>query len=185
MARDVVMVNGLPGSGKSTVAPRLAAALGAVCLDPERIEEALSQAVVTEVPGLPVVAMETVWTLAAALSGMVVIDAWFPPRDLERVRAGLARTGATATVEVWCEAPADVARARFSAGRRRPSVHADGERLARDWAAWAAEAEPLGLGPVVRIDTTGPLALPELADRIRKLLWDRSDFEKPGGGGRS
>lgn len=29
MARDVVMVNGLPGSGKSTRAPRLANALGA------------------------------------------------------------------------------------------------------------------------------------------------------------
>jgi predicted kinase len=183
MARDVVMVNGLPGSGKSTLAPRLAAALGAACLDADRIEEALSEAVVTEVPGLNTVARETVWALAAALSGMVVVDAWwFRPQDLEQARAGLARTGATATVEVWCEAPAEVARARF-ATRRRPSVHADGERLTRHWAAWAAEATPLELGPVVRVDTTGTLALPELAGRIKELLWDRSDLEKPGGAG--
>ncbi|MEV4636463.1 AAA family ATPase [Actinoplanes sp. NPDC049548] len=185
MARDVVMVNGLPGSGKSTLAPRLAAALGAACLDADRIEEALTGAVVTEVPGLPAVARETVWTLAAALSGMVVVDAWwFRPRDLEQARAGLARAGATATVEIWCEAPAEVARARFAA-RRRPSVHADGERLTREWAAWAAGAAPLGLGPVVRIDTTGPLDLRALGHRVRELLWDRSDLEKPGPGGAS
>jgi len=71
------MVNGLPGSGKSSLAPRLAAGLGAACLGKDRIKEALADAVVTEVPRLGAVTMETVWNLAAALSGMVVVDS--PP----------------------------------------------------------------------------------------------------------
>jgi predicted kinase len=45
MARDVVMVNGLPGSGKSSPAPRLAARLGAACLGKDRIKEALAETI--------------------------------------------------------------------------------------------------------------------------------------------
>ncbi len=171
MARDVVMVNGLPGSGKSSLGPRLAVALGAAYLAKDRIKEALSDAVVTEVPGLGAIAMDTVWALAASLPGTVVVDSWwFRPRDLADARDGLARTGATGTVEVWCDVPADVARARYVA-RRRPAVHRDTERLATEWAGWAAEAEPLGLGPVIRVDTTRPVDAAALGVRVRAALW--------------
>ncbi len=172
MARDVVMVNGLPGSGKSSLAPRLAGALGAACLARDRIKEALADAVVTEVPALGVVAMETVWALAASLPGMVVVDSWwFRPRDLAYAREGLTRTGATGTVEVWCDVPAEVARARYVA-RRRPSVHADTERLATEWAGWAAAAAPLALGPVIRVDTARPVDAAVLGARVKAALWD-------------
>ncbi|AGZ45966.1 AAA family ATPase [Actinoplanes friuliensis] len=171
MARDVVMVNGLPGSGKSSLAPRLAAALGAACLEKDRIKEALAEAVVTEVPDLGAVAMETVWSLAAAVSGMAVVDSWwFRPRDLDHARTGITRTGATATVEVWCDVPPELARARFIA-RKRPGVHADTERLATQWAGWATQAEPLALGPVLRIDTSRPVDIPALSTAVKAALW--------------
>lgn len=104
MARDVVMVNGLPGSGKSSLAPRL------------------------------------------------------------------ARAGATGVVGVWCDVPAEVARVRYVARRRR-DVHRDTERLATEWAGWAAEAEPLGLGPVVRVDTTRPVDTAVPGARVKAALW--------------
>ncbi|GAA2506433.1 AAA family ATPase [Winogradskya humida] len=171
MAHDVVLVNGLPGSGKSTLAPRLAAALGAACLVKDRIKESLAEAVVTEVPGLGAVAMETVWALAAAVPGMVVVDSWwFKPRDLDHAQQGITRSGATATVEVWCDVPAETARSRFIA-RKRPSVYADAERLATDWSTWAAVAEPLAIGPVVRVDTSRPVDMPELVTAVRAALW--------------
>ena len=171
MARDVVMVNGLPGSGKSSLAPRLAAALGAACLGKDRIKEALADAVVTEVPGLGAVAMETVWTLAATMSGMVVVDSWwFRPRDLESARAGLARSGAAATVEIWCDVPAELARARYVA-RKRHTVHADAEKLATEWGGWAAAAVPLGLGPVIRVDTARTVDIRALGEDVRAALW--------------
>jgi predicted kinase len=171
MARDVVMVNGLPGSGKSSLAPRLAAALDAACLGKDRIKEALADAVVTEVPRLDTVVMETLWSLAAEISGMVVVDSWwFRPRDLEQARAGLTRSEATATVEIWCDIPADLARSRYVA-RKRHAVHTDAEKLATEWAGWAAAAVPLGLGPVIRADTSVPIDVPALATEVRKALW--------------
>ena len=168
MARDVVMVNGLPGSGKSTLAPRLAATLGAACLSQDRIKEALADAVVTDVPRLGTVAMDTVWTLGAAINGMVVVDSWC--RDLDRARTGLARSGATATVEIWCDVPAGLARARYVA-RKRHTVHADAEKLATEWAGWAAAAAPLALGPVIRVDTARPVDLRALGEQVRAALW--------------
>ncbi|WP_272493032.1 AAA family ATPase [Jidongwangia harbinensis] len=171
MARDVVLVNGLPGSGKSSLAPRLAAALGAGFLSKDRVKEALADAVVTDLPTLGAVAMDTVWRCAADLPGMVVVDSWwFRPRDLEHARTGLARAGASGSVEVWCDVPADLARARFVA-RRRPDVHADAERLATRWSGWAARAEPLRLGPVIRVDTARPVDVGAVADRVRAALW--------------
>jgi predicted kinase len=171
MARDVVMVNGLPGSGKSSLAPRLAAELGAACLGKDRIKEALADAVVTEVPRLGAVAMDTVWALAAEISGMVVVDSWwFRPRDLDQARDGLLRAGATASVEVWCDIPAELARARYVA-RKRHAVHTDAETLATEWAGWAAAAVPLGLGPVIRADTTATVDLRALTTEVRAALW--------------
>jgi cytidylate kinase len=59
MARDVVMVNGLPGSGKSSLGPRLAEALGATLLSKDRVKDALVAAVDADVPaGLGAVAMK-------------------------------------------------------------------------------------------------------------------------------
>jgi predicted kinase len=171
VARDVVMVNGLPGSGKSSLAPRLANALGAAFLSKDRIKEALADALVAEMPALGAVAMETVWLLAANSAGTVVIDSWwFRPRDLEHARKGLAASGATGVVEVWCDVPADVARRRFVTRNRR-DLYRDDDRLAADWPAWAAEAEPLGLGTVIRVDTQQPIDVAGLTGQVRAALW--------------
>ncbi|RZU50119.1 putative kinase [Krasilnikovia cinnamomea] len=170
MARDVVLVNGLPGSGKSTLGPALASGLGAEFLSKDRIKEALAGAIGVVPPGLGVVAMETVWALAARIPGAVVVDSWwFRPRDLEHARAGLLGAGAAAAVEVWCDVPSEVARARYVA-RRRAAVHADAQRLATDWADWAARGEPLALGPVLRVDTTRRVDLPALCADVRRAL---------------
>jgi len=171
VARGVVMVNGLPGSGKSSLSPRLAEALGATLLSKDRIKDALAEAVGADLPaGLGGVAMDTVYALAASFDGTVVLDSWwFRPRDLEHARAGLLRCGATASAEVWCDVPPTLARTRFVA-RERPDYYADAARLATDWPRWAAEATPLALGPVIRVDTTGPVDLEALRARVTAAL---------------
>jgi len=170
MARDLVMVNGLPASGKSTLGPGLAAALGATYLAKDRVKEALAQAAAVEVPGVGAIAMNTVYEIAASLDAVVVVDSWwFRPRDLEHARAGLARCGAKASAEVWCDVPASVARSRFVA-RRRPALYEDAARLATDWPRWAAEAQPLAIGPVIRVDTGRPVDLPALAAAVAAAL---------------
>ncbi|GAB6940466.1 AAA family ATPase [Isoptericola variabilis] len=181
MARQVVLVNGLPGSGKTTLAGPLAARLGAPWLGKDAVKEALADAVGpgaaplvgTEVVG--VAATEAVWRLASAPLPRVVVDAWwFRPHDLDHALRGLATAGADAVVEVWCDVPPDVARDRSDA--RRPSrhpVHADDRDPAATWAAWAEHAAPLALGPVVRQDTTGPVDVGALALRVAAALSGR------------
>jgi len=176
VARQVVLVNGLPGSGKTTLARPLAARLGAPYLGKDAVKEALADAVAPAAHALVgAAAMEAVWRLAAAPLPRVVVESWwFRPRDLDHALRGLATAGADAVVEVWCDVPPDVARDRFDA--RRPSrhpVHADDRDLVATWAAWAEHAAPLALGPVVRQDTTGPVDVGALALRLTAALSGR------------
>jgi hypothetical protein len=112
---------------------------------------------------------EMMWTLAAAMSGTVVLEAWwFKPRDLRFVVSGLGRCRPASVVEVWCSVPSDVAKDRYSVRQRHP-IHDDQRQLADAWPRWEAAAEPLGVGPVVHVDTHGAVDHVDLADRIAKV----------------
>ncbi|MFE6969347.1 AAA family ATPase [Isoptericola sp. NPDC057653] len=176
MARQVVLVNGLPGSGKTTLAAPLAARLGTPLLAKDALKEALADAVEPAAyPGVGIAAAEALWRLAAAPLPRVVIESWwFRPRDLDHALRGLATAGADAVVEVWCDVPPDVARERFEArAAARHPVHADGRDLAADWARWAEHGAPLALGPVLRVDTGGPVDVTLLAHRVAAVLSGR------------
>ncbi|MET8426689.1 hypothetical protein [Nocardia sp. NPDC004860] len=61
------------------------------------------------------IAMDTIWSLAKASPTAVVIDSWwFKPRDLNFARSGIEHTGARHTVEIWCDVPAPMAKARYT-----------------------------------------------------------------------
>ncbi len=164
----LVLVNGLPGSGKSTLAPALARELGTHLITKDVVKEALSAGLDhgSVPPNIGAIAMEAAWTLAAALSGVVLVDSWwFKPRDTRYAAAGIATSGATRAVEVWCAVPPELARARYR-GRTRAALYHDDAHLAHDWDRWARLAEPLALTPVVVVDTTVSVDCPELARQV-------------------
>ena len=160
--------HGLPGSGKSTLAAQLGAALGGLVLSKDTVKEALADAAGPAVDGrvLGGVTMDVIWALSRAAADTVVVDSfWHRTRDIEFAGAGLQTVGADHAVEVRCQVPPEVARARYIR-RRRHDVHADGQHLATDWADWATDATPLGLCPVLPVDTTRPVDLPDLSQRL-------------------
>jgi predicted kinase len=164
---DLVLVNGLPGSGKTTLAAGLAPALNAPLISKDAIKEAVAD-VVAAVPRqtLGIASSEMMWTLASAFTGDVVLESWwFKSRDLHFVEAGLRRCSPASVIEVWCEVPARLARSRYEARRRHP-IHDDERQLAEAWPRWEKEAEPLGLAPVVPVDTGGAIDLADLITRI-------------------
>ncbi|MDY7090899.1 MAG: AAA family ATPase [Actinomycetota bacterium] len=166
---DLVIVNGLPGSGKTTLAKELAGALDAPLISKDAIKEAVADVLSAKAhQALGIASSEMMWTLAAAMSGEVVMESWwFKPRDLRFVEAGLVRCGATSVVEVWCDVPAQLAKTRYAA-RDRHWIHNDERQLDDGWPRWEKEAAPLGVCPVITVVTSGAIALDDLITRIRR-----------------
>ena len=110
------------------------------------------------------------------LGGLAVVDIWVAPqRDTERVSSLLIAQGAE-VVEVLCRVPADVAVRRYvdrpRSGPHRPADSATLQRI-RDA---ADQIQPLGIGRCIEVDTSSPVDLERLAERLR----DRS---RAGGAG--
>jgi predicted kinase len=138
MAGSVVLLNGLPGAGKTTLARGLHARTGWPVLSKDAIKEALAQVADGALTSsrLGAVAMDAVWSMAAGMAGVVLVDSWwFAPRDLDLARAGVRAAGATSVIEIWCEADPAVVRHRFT-HRRRAELHEDAKRI-DDWNHWS------------------------------------------------
>jgi predicted kinase len=163
VADRLVLVNGLPGSGKTTLATGLAAALPASLVSKDAIKDALATAV-SGVPGhaLGAAAMEAAWTLIAASEGTVVFDSWwFKPRDAPYAEAGIRRAGRPAVIEVWCDVPERVALERYE---RR------GGAFAEPWTDWATRGEPLGIVPTLHVNTERPVDVARVARQVLDAL---------------
>ncbi|GAA2757030.1 AAA family ATPase [Actinopolymorpha rutila] len=178
--RVAILVNGLPASGKSTLAPRLARALGLPLFAKDVIKETHADVLGVHPPddrpqrawnaALGRAASETMWALLAdAPLGAVLESSWRADvRPL--VQAGLAQANVARTVEIWCDVPADVSydrdRIRWASQHR---IH--GARIsAAEWTAMVADGRPLALGPVRRVDTTGPVDVDALTAWCRTEL---------------
>lgn len=173
----MVLVNGLPGAGKTTLARRLAAELGIPVIAKDALKEAL------HVPGVPPdalgrLAADVMWRLAAITPGTVILESWwFRPRDLAYAEAGWRSCGAPELTEIWCDVPAPVARDRVTRRVRPDTVYQDAQRLATAWDDWAERAEPLGLGRVLRVDTTGEVHIGTLVAQVAAVPYSVSCSE--------
>ncbi len=165
----VVLVNGLSGAGKSTLARALSRELRLPLLSKDVIKETLADHLGGDflrdsaaASRLGAAASETMWSLLAdAPAGAVLENAWIGVAEL--AAAGLARAGVGRTLEVWCEVPVEVARRRVVERSPRHPVHVGEPHDDERWSYWARIAAPLGLGPVHRVDTTGPVDVAALA----------------------
>ncbi|MGH3656957.1 MAG: AAA family ATPase [Micromonosporaceae bacterium] len=184
MTRIVVLVNGLPGSGKTTLARHLSAALHLPLLSRDAIKETYADVLGTIVPfgrdgrewshTLGAAAGETLWTLLADAPGGAVLESPWLAHLRPVVIAGLHRAGAKRPLEIWCDVPIQLARERYEkdAPHRHP-MHGEAPVTDEDWQFLGTVAEPLALGPIQRVDTTTEVNVGALA------TWARSTCGVP------
>ncbi|MDX6308767.1 MAG: hypothetical protein QOI06_1813 [Nocardioidaceae bacterium] len=171
-AAPVVLVTGVPGAGKSTLAAQLATALSAGFLSLDEVKESLYAEGVhmRELGALRLAAEHELAQQIAAESRAVVVDIWVAPgRDEQRTAHWVGLLGRPA-VEVLCRIPGAVAVDRYRSRRRSgPHLPPDDDTVRRIEAAAVAIA-PLGLGATIEVETLGAVDVGRLAGQIVTIL---------------
>ena len=156
-----VLVNGLPASGKTTIARALGARLTAPVLELDAVKEVLFDELGHRDANrewgraLGRASIGSIWALLAGFpaDSMVVVEAWFrlPPHDA--VLRGLQRASVDRWVEVWCRAGTEELVARYASRTRHPG-HPAPDAYEDELRELAAVARPIALSPCLEVDTT-------------------------------
>jgi hypothetical protein len=164
----LVVVTGVPGAGKTSLATVLAGRLGCALVSLDAIKEELAlEAEDTPREWLRYDAEAELVHRLEAFEGRAVVDIWIQPRrDTARV-ADMLLPWWDRIVEVRCQVPADLAVARYVARVRGwPHLPADEETLARIREA-ADHPEALGAPRTVVADTSGPVEIGDVVAACR------------------
>ncbi|CAI1645067.1 Chloramphenicol phosphotransferase-like protein [Serratia liquefaciens] len=170
--KTVILVNGVPASGKSTVARALAHHFDLPYLSLDGIKEpfmARLDNINRELNRqLGYAAYQAIWSMVAQapLRCIYVIDAWFGFQSREQLRQYLREAGVTQVLEVWNQISGELAAERYAARTgQRPKGHPGAEYLP-ELRALADRAMPMAVGPVLRIEQAQPLDI----DRVNHWL---------------
>jgi predicted kinase len=161
-----VLVGGWPASGKTTLARALASELQFAYLSKDEHKEALmdvlgAPSTVEASRDLGRAAVAATLRGAKACRPAVIDSTWFPSS------LSLVQELQGPFVEIRCRAPIDVVRRRFQA-RVRDDRHLD--HLRTEDELWGREVAPLGVGPLLEVDTEQTVDTAGVAHQVRFLL---------------
>lgn len=172
--RSLVVVSGLPASGKTTVGRVISERLALPLIDKDDVLEALFNSLGCadrdQRQRLSRASDEVLFTLAQSTPDAVLVNWWNHETAPARLRAINS-----SVVEVFCECPFEIAAERFDARGRHPG-HLDRHRsleeveLGRETLRGTYRGA-LGLSEqTIRVDTTVPLDPEDVAGRVEAAL---------------
>ena len=174
--RRAVLVNGVPASGKSTVARAVAQRLDCPLLALDTVKEALfGQLGIGDREynrKLGRASYAAIWALVSEFprDGVVVVDAWFGFQPVEVLRDHLRHADIGGVVEVWCHAPPDSIAQRYAERCLSRSAGHLGLDYVPELRELAGKALPLRLGALVDADTSTPIDFDALAGAVTEAL---------------
>jgi RNase adaptor protein for sRNA GlmZ degradation len=155
----LIVVTGVPGAGKTTLGSAAATALDVPFLSLDSIKEL----------GIQLDAVES-----------AVVDIWIAPgRDTRRVGT-LLRERRGGIIELLCRVPADVAVDRYASRRRSGPHRPPDESTLRRIREAVDTFEPMGIGACAAVDTTRPVDLDPLIERLRHEVGFRDGGVRSG-----
>lgn len=152
--KRVILVNGIPASGKSSLAVELSAQTGWLQLSLDGIKNPFLQ----RLDGvdrafnrrLGQASYQVIWSIIgdAPQGSTFIVDAWFGFQSKEVLTDYLTQAGVTQVLEIWCQISPQTAAARYEArlGERLPG-HLGAEYIP-ELKVLAEKAQPMELGSV-------------------------------------
>ncbi len=174
--RRAVLVNGIPASGKSTVARGISERMGWPLLALDTIKnpflEALGGADREFNRTLGRASYAAIWSVVgeAPAGATFVVDAWFGFQRRELLEEHLARAGVGQTAEIWCHAPGEALAERYRARLDQRLPGHPGAAYIPELVELAKRAEPLRRGPLFDVDTTKPIDFEAITDWLREVM---------------
>jgi glucokinase len=174
--KTAVLVNGVPASGKSTVARAIAVRLGAPLMTLDGVKDPLfthfGMGDREHNRRLGRASYEIIFAAIADWPdpSRVVIDAWFGFQPVDVLERHLATAGIHRTAEVWCHAPGPILAERYAARIATRSPGHPGADYIPELVTLNRRAAPIGRGPCVDVDTTKPLLLDEVTNWLRDQI---------------
>lgn len=166
--KRAILVNGIPASGKSTVARGLAERLGCPLMTLDTVKDPLFDHFgIGDREHNRKLGRASYAIIFAAVRDWpdgtsVVIDAWFGFQPLDILDSHLAGAGLGSVAEIWCHAPPDVLAERYRSRLETRGAGHPGADYIPELVALAARAAPTGRAPVFAVDTTGDTPWPDL-----------------------
>jgi len=158
--KRVVLVNGVPASGKSRLAKSLSQRTGWPILSLDGIKNPFLQ----HIGGvdrdfnrtLGKASYQAIWSFIreAPAGSTFIIDAWFGFQPKAVLEGYIKDAGVDRTAELWCKVPGKVAGDRYASRLKDRLPGHPGAEYVQELVVLADRAEPIGCGPWMTIDQT-------------------------------